>query len=109
VSWVVGLEMEGASIEPRESSSGRVSLATLEHMEMYNEILHRHLVSSYAGVKAVELYTGRPTDPDDPNTDPRVKGSDWDDVVDLVLSLAGPEIGAQVSWQKQSNEEAQRI
>ena len=58
VSWVEGLEMEGASIEPQGSSLGRVSLADIEYMEGYDEIMRRRLRSSYAGVKAVELYSG---------------------------------------------------
>ena len=45
VSWVVGLETQSASIEPRGSSLGRVSFTDMEHMELYDEILHRHLVS----------------------------------------------------------------
>jgi hypothetical protein len=108
-SWVVGLEMEGASIEPQGSSLGRVSFTEMEAMEVYDEILHRHLVSSYAGVKAVELYTGRLTDPDDPNMDSRYQGSDWDQVMDLILRLAGPEESAQVALQEQAEEKAQRI
>ena len=108
-SWVVGLEMEGASIKPQGSSLGRVSFTDIEGIEIYDEILHRHLVSSYAGVKAVELCTGRPTDPDDPNMDPRYKGSDWDGVMDLTLTLAGPEESAQVALQEQAAEEAERI
>ena len=66
--------MEGASIEVQGNSLGRVSLADLEHMEVYDEILHRHLVTSYAGVKAVELCSGQPTDPDDPKYEPRNQG-----------------------------------
>jgi hypothetical protein len=108
-SWVVSLEMEGASIEPQESSLGRVSLAHIKSMEVYDEIMHRRLVSFYAGVKAVELYTGRPTAPDDPNTDPRSRGSDWDAIMDLILTLAGPEESAQVALQEQAKENAQRI
>ncbi len=109
VSWVVGLEMEGASIEPQASSLGRVSFADLEAMEAYDEIMLRYLVSSYAGVKAVELCTGRPTAPDDPNTDPRVEGSDWDAIMALTLTLAGPEEREQVAVQQQAEEDAQRI
>jgi hypothetical protein len=60
-------------------------------------------------VKAVELYTGRPTAPDDPNTDPRVKGSDWDTIMALTLSLAGPEESKQVTLQEQAEEQARRI
>jgi hypothetical protein len=109
VSWVVGLVMEGASIQPQESSLGRVSFAELEHMELYKAGLYRHLVSSYAGAKAVELRTGRPTAPDNPNTDPRVEGSDWDAIVDLIRALAGPDESVQVALQEQADEEAQRI
>jgi hypothetical protein len=109
VSWVVGLEMEGVSIEPQGSSLGQVSHTDLEQMEMYDEILRRHLVSCYAGVKAVELYTGRATDPDDPNTDPRVEGSDWDAIVELTMTLAGPEQSARVAMQEQAEEEARRV
>lgn len=109
VSWVVGLVMDGASIEPQESSLGRVSFVELEHMELYDAVLYRHLVSSYAGVKAVESCTGRPTAPDDPNTDPRVEGSDWDAIVDLIRALTGPDESAQVALQEQAGEEAQRI
>jgi hypothetical protein len=101
--------MEGVSIEPQESSLGRVSLAYIKAMEVYDEIMHRRLVSFYAGVKAVELYTGRPTAPDDPNTDPRSRGSDWDAIMDLTLTLAGPEESAQVALQQQAKENAQRI
>src|SRR5688572_4134817 len=108
-SWVLGLEMEGASVEPQGSSLGRVSLTDMEAVEVYDEIMHRHLVSSYAGVKAVELYTGRPTAPDDPNTDPGYQGSDWDGVMDLILRLAGPEENAQVALQERAEEKAQRI
>jgi hypothetical protein len=108
-SWVRGVEIEGASIEPQESSLGRVSLAHIEAMEVYDEIMHRRLVSFYTGVKAVELYTGRPTAPDDPNTDPRSRGSDWDAIMDLTLTLAGPEESAQVALQEQAEEDAQRI
>jgi ATP-dependent Zn protease len=109
VSWVVGLEMEGASIEQQGSSLGRVRFADMEAMEVYHEILRRHLVSSYAGVQAVELHTGRPTDTDDPNIDPRVKGSDWDGVMDLTLRLAGQEESTQVTLQEKAENEAQRI
>jgi hypothetical protein len=109
VSWVVGLEIEGASIEPQGSSSGRVSITDIEHMEGYDEVKHRYLVSSYAGVKAVESYTGQPTDFDDPNIDPRVKGSDRDTIMHLVLSLAGPDKSKQVALQEQAEERAQRI
>jgi hypothetical protein len=108
-SWVVGLEMDGASIDPQGSSLGRVSFTDMEHMEVYDDILHRRLVSSFAGVKAVELCTGRPTDPDDPNTNPGYQGSDWDEVMDLTLRLAGREESAQVALQEQAEEEAQRI
>jgi hypothetical protein len=108
-SWVVGLEMEGASIEQQESSLGRVTFADIEAMEVYDELMDRHLVSSYAGVKAVELYTGRPTDPDDPNMDPRYQGSDWDGVMDLTLALGGPEESAQADVQERAEEKAQRI
>jgi hypothetical protein len=105
----MGLEMEGASIEPQGNALGRVSFADMEDMEVYDEIMHRHLVSSYAGVKAVELCTGRPTDPDDPNTDPRNQGSDWDSVMTPILKLAGPEESAQVALQERAEKEAQRI
>ncbi len=71
--------------------------------------MHRHLVSSYAAVKAVELHTGRPTGFDDPNIDPSVKGSDWDTVMDLTLRLAGLEESAQVALQEQAEERARRI
>jgi hypothetical protein len=108
-SWVLGLEMEGASVEPQGSSLGRVSFADMAHIEIYDALLHRYLVSSYAGVKSVELYTGRPTDPDDPNTDPGYQGSDWDGVMDLILRLAGPEENAQVAMQERAEEKAQRI
>jgi hypothetical protein len=108
-SWVVGLETEGASIERQENSLGRVTFAEIEAIEVYDELMDRHLLSSYAGVKAVELYTGRPTDPDDPNMDPSYKGSDWDEVMDLTLRLAGPEESAQVALQEQAEEKAQRI
>src|SRR5215212_6083343 len=101
--------MEGASIEPQDSSLGRVSFADIEHLEMYDEILRGLLLSSYAGVRAVELYTGRPTVPDDLNRDPRYQDSDWDDVMDLILRLAGTEERAQVALQEQANEETQRI
>jgi hypothetical protein len=109
VSWVVGLEMEGASIEPQGSSLGRVSFTDIKDMEVYDEIMHRYLLSSYAGVKAVELYTGRPTDPDDLNTDPRIEGSDWDTIMALTLSLAGPEESEQGALQEQAEEQARRI
>ena len=109
VSWVVGLEMASASIEPHGSSLGRVSFADMEDSEVYDEIMHRHLLSSYAGVKAVEIYTGQPTAPDDPNTDPRSRGSDWDAIMDLTLTLASPEESAQVALQEQAEEEAERI
>ena len=108
-SWVVGLEMEGASIEQQGKSLGRVSFTDMEHMEVYDEILHRHLVSSYAGVKAVKLYTRRPTDPDDPNMDPSYKGSDWDKVMHQTFTLAVPEESAQVALQEQAEEQARRI
>jgi hypothetical protein len=101
--------MEGASIEPQGSSLGRVTFTDIEAMEVYDEILHRHLVSSYAGVKVVELYTGRPTDPDDPNMDPRYKGSDWDGTMDLTLALGGAEESGQEAVQERAEEEAQRI
>ena len=51
-------------------------------------------------MKAVELCTGRPTSPDNPNTDPRVGGSDWDAIVDLIRALTGPEESAQVALQE---------
>jgi hypothetical protein len=105
----MGLEMEGASIEPRGNSLGRVSFADMEDMEVYGEIMYRHLVSLYAGVKAVEPCTGRPTDPDDPNTDPRNQGSDWDAVMTLILKLAGPEESAQVALQERAKKAAERI
>jgi hypothetical protein len=108
-SWVVGLEMEGASIEKQGSSLGRVTYTDMEAMGVYDEILYRHLVSSYAGVRAVELCTGRPADPDDPNMDPRYKGSDWDGVMDLTLALGGPEESGQAAVQERAEEEAQRI
>ena len=108
-SWVAGLEMEGASIEVQGNSLGRVSLADLEHMEVYDEILHRHLVTSYAGVKAVELCSGQPTDPDDPNTNPGTRGSDWDAIMDLVLALAGSEVSSQAALQEEAESEARRI
>lgn len=60
-------------------------------------------------MKTVELCTGRPTDPDDPNTNPGYQGSDRDEVMDLTLGLAGSEEGAQVALQEQAEEEAQRI
>jgi hypothetical protein len=101
--------MEGASIEQQGSSLGRASFVSMEDMEVYDKILYRHLVTSYAGVKAVELYTWRPTAPDDPNTDPRSKGSDWDAVRKLISWLAGPEESAQVALQERAEEEAQRI
>ncbi len=78
-------------------------------MEVYDEVLHRHLISSYAGVKVVELYTGRPTHPDDPNTNPGYWGSDWDEIMDLTLRLAGPEERAQVALQEKAEEMSQRI
>jgi hypothetical protein len=109
VSWVKGLEIEGASIEQQGSSLGRVTFGNMENIEFYDEILHRHLVSSYAGVKAVKLHTGRPTDTDDPNTNSRYQGSDWDHVMDLILRLAGTEESEQVALQQQSEEKAQRI
>jgi len=98
--------MEGASIEPQGSSLGRVRFADMQHVDVYEEIMHRHLVSSYAGVKAVELCTGRATDPDDPNTDPRHRGSDWDAVMSLILSLADREESAQVALQERVEEKA---
>jgi hypothetical protein len=106
---VKGLEIEGASIEQQGSSLGRVTFGNMENIEFYDEILHRHLVSSYAGVKAVKLHTGRPTDTDDPNTNSRYQGSDWDHVMDLILRLAGTEESEQVALQQQSEEKAQRI
>lgn len=109
VSWVVGLEIERASIEPQGSSLGRVTTADIENMEAYDELLCRHLVSSYAGVKAEELCTGRPTDPDNPNLDPKNQGSDWDTVVLLTLKLADREESAQAALQEWANEEALRI
>jgi hypothetical protein len=109
LSWVVGLEMDRASIEPQGSSLGRVSFIDIEHMEAYDEVMHRYLVSSYAGVKAVELYTGRPTALDDPNTDARVEGSDWDSIIALTQTLAGHEESEQVALQEQAEEQAQRI
>jgi hypothetical protein len=109
VSWVLGLEMEGASIERQEGSLGRVSFADMEYMEVYDDLLHRRLVSAYAGVKAVELCTGRRTDPDDPNTNPEYQGSDWDEVMDLILRFAGSEEGTRVALQNQAEDEAQHI
>jgi hypothetical protein len=101
--------MEGVSIEPQEDSLGRVTTADIENMEAYDEVLYRHLVFSYAGVKAVESYTGRPTDPNDPNTDSRAPGSDWDTVVVLTLKLAGPNECAQKAVQGCANKEAHQI
>src|SRR4028118_1370490 len=109
VAWVVGLEMEGVSIEPQESSLGRVTFVPVEDIAAYNEILHRRLVSTYAGVRAVELFTSRPTDPGNPNLDPRDQGSDWDEITDLTFRLAGPEESAQVAVQERASEEAQQI
>jgi ATP-dependent Zn protease len=109
VSWVVGLQIEGASIEPQGSSLGRVSFTAMEAIEVYDEILHRRLISSYAGVKAVELCTGRPTDSDDPNTNPAYRGSDWDEVTALTRALAGSEESEQAALQERAEEEAQRI
>jgi hypothetical protein len=88
---------------------GRVSFTDMEHMEVYDDILCRRLVSSYAGVKAVELHTRRPTDFDDPNINPRVMGSDWDEVMDLTLRLVGQEESAQVTLQEKAEKEAQGI
>jgi hypothetical protein len=70
---------------------------------------HAHQFVVQRLLNAVELYTGRPTTPDDPNTDPRVEGSDWDTIVALTLSLAGSEEGAQAALQKRAEEEARRI
>jgi hypothetical protein len=109
VSWVVGLEMEGASIDQQGNSLGRVSFADMEAMEAYDEVLNRRLVSSYAGIRAVELHTGQAPDTDDPNIDPRVKGSDWDEVMDLILRLAGQEESAQVTLQEQVEEQVRCI
>jgi hypothetical protein len=78
-------------------------------MEVYDDILCHRLVSSYAGVKAVEFYTGRPTDPDDPNTRPSHQGRDCDEVMDLSLRLADLEESELVALQEQAEEEAQRI
>ncbi len=109
VAWVVGLEIEGVPIEPQGNSWGRVTTADIENMEAYQGILCHHLVSSCAGVKAEELHTGRPTDREDPSTDPGSPGSDWATVGLLISKLAGPEENASVTLHKRANEKAQRI
>ena len=108
VSWVVGLEMESVSIEPQEDSVGRVTLTAMKHMDVYDKILERLLVSSYAGLEAVELCTGQRTDPDNPNMDPREPGSDWDTIHEVISKLVS-EPSARETLHERSKEEAQRI
>jgi ATP-dependent Zn protease len=55
VAWVLGLEMEGASVETQGDSAGRITLAETENIELYDELLRRRLVTSYAGVNAVKM------------------------------------------------------
>ena len=107
VAWVLGLEMEGASVETQGDSAGRITLAETENIELYDELLRRRLVTSYAGVNAVKMYIGQPTAPDDPNVDPGSQGSDWDNISDLILRLADPEKSAQEALKKEAEEVAQ--
>jgi hypothetical protein len=105
-AWVVGLETKGASVVPKESSLGRVVYEHVEAIEVFDELLRRHLISSYAGVKAVEILTGQPIDPEDVNMDPSVQGTDWDMVMDLVLRLAGTDEEQQLLVQERAEAEA---
>jgi hypothetical protein len=106
--WVEGLKMEGASIEPQGDSLGRVNYNDVKFMEEYPETLRRHLVSTFAGVEADKFYSGQPIDPDDPNTDADVPGSDWSTLLLLTAALA-PDPESQVVLQEQAQERAERL
>jgi hypothetical protein len=102
VGYVLGLEVGSVSIIPDAESQGRV-FAPLEDQRRYeidgDEYLEGHLVTLFAGVKAVELHFGTEVDSDDPNTDLSILQSDYGQAGDIVLTLAGsdPERQYEVS------------
>jgi hypothetical protein len=70
--------------------------------------MEKHLAALYGGTKVVEILTGQPPDPNDPNLNLLDVGSDADQQNDLIHRLAAEEDG-QLEVSGRALELAERI
>jgi len=102
-AWELGLTVTGATIVPNleEGYAGYVGVP-VENRVRYadwvdeTEYLHAHLVTYYAGIAASERYTGAPMSDSEVGIALGSYGSDYYNVGDIVLALAGPNEVKQV-------------
>jgi hypothetical protein len=109
---VLGLRVERISIVENERSGRRTVILWPEGFGPYDDedyaLMEKHLAALYGGTKAVEILTGRPPDPNDPNLNLLDVGSDADHQNDLIHRLAAEEDG-QLEVSGRALELAERI
>jgi ATP-dependent Zn protease len=113
VALELGFPPQRLSIVPNDKNEGRLIAPWPEGFdefsEDFEEVLRRRLVVLFAGVKSEELFTERPTDPDDPNLDPRSRDSDADLASDLVLRLMSETGDQDLEIASRAQDEAEAI
>lgn len=113
MSYAKGIPMDSASILEGGDSLGRV-ISDREpeywrHKEGAKEVMFALIVVNRASVKAAEMGTGRPTEPDDPNIDPSTPGSDWHETLHYLEELCAEDESRRKETWEQAGREAERV
>jgi len=113
LSYAKGLPLESTSISEVDDSLGRIIFdREPEHwryVEGAKEIMFALIVISLAGVKAAEMGMGLPTEPNDPNTDFSLLGSDWHGTLGYLDELCGEDESRQEEVWERAEREAERV
>jgi hypothetical protein len=102
-AWELGLTVTGATIvpDPEEGYAAHVGIPVEERVRYAdwvdeNEYLYAHLVTYYAGIATHEIYTDMPMSGAVVEMELETYGSDYYNVSDLILTIAGPDEVKQV-------------
>jgi ATP-dependent Zn protease len=115
-AWELGLTVIGATIvpNPEEGYAGRAWIPVEDRVRYAdwvdeNEYLYAHLVTYYAGIATHEILTGIPMSSPEVEVGLETYGSDYYNVSDLILTIAGPDEAKQVEVGENAKRHARNL
>jgi ATP-dependent Zn protease len=115
-AWELGLTATGATIVPdaEEGYAAHVGIPVEERVRYAdwvdeNEYLCAHLVTYYAGIATHEIYTDMPLSDAEVGMALESYGSDYSNVSELILMIAGPDKARQVEVGKNAKLQARNL
>jgi ATP-dependent Zn protease len=115
-AWELGLTVTGATIvpNPEEGYAAHVGIPVEERVRYADWVdedayLYAHLVTYYAGIATHENYTGMPMSGAVVEVGLETYGSDYYNVSELILTIAGPDEAKQVEVGENAKRHARNL